>query len=459
MNERKKILTYTFIYAGAILIFFAWLFAFLKNNEKIHYNFDCESLGITVIGIVAFLVLVFVEDSFYFGVILTFAPFAFSRSFDAVSLPPTLYLLAVLSILGIALHLIIYPPQIKKGTYFYSLLVFCVGMCLGGLIKAKSFWQSFGFSCGISVLIMFVYMFIVTYLEKHEFSEIAHIFMALSIMLVIQTFAYQIVLYRDAIFIDKAAKYGWGGTNNLALMQLLCLPFLIYFTINSKTIVAPFATAAVAFDCVSIVLNYSRGASFVLVMILPVCLIYAFIKSKTKLAFILYYLSMFFILVTSFFILRMKYESLFGDIFNNLFAFDITSLNGRRFVYEKILELSKTNLIFGKGLLSTLDPEVAAQFGEEYWFWGHNTFIHCLYISGIFGVLCLCYHLYNKYLYLLKNPNVKKMTILLGLLASGLYGLMDISYYYIIYMVVMIVLMGLVEYEINTFDEDITYEI
>ena len=51
------------------------------------------------------------------------------------------------------------------------------------------------------------------------------------------------------------------------------------------------------------------------------------------------------------------------------------------------------------------------------------------------------------------------MTVLLGLLASGLYGLMDISYYYIIYMVVMIVLMGLVEYEIVYPDEDMPYEI
>ena len=98
MGERKKILTYTFIYAGAILIFIAWLFAFLKNNDKTHYHFDSESLGITVIGLVAFLVLVFVEDSFYFGVILTFAPFAFARSFDAVSAPPTLYLLAVIEL-------------------------------------------------------------------------------------------------------------------------------------------------------------------------------------------------------------------------------------------------------------------------------------------------------------------------------------------------------------------------
>ena len=460
MSERKKILTYTFIYAGAILIFFAWLFAFLKNNDKTHYNFDSESLGITVIGLVAFLVLVFVEDSFYFAVILTFAPFAFARSFDAVEAPLTLYLLSVILILGIAIHFIIYPPQIKKGSYFYSLLVFCVGMCLGGLIKSDYFWLSFGYSVGLGILIVFVYMFIVTYLEKHEFSEIAHLLMALSVMLVVQTFAYQFIMSRDAIFSDKTAEYGWGGTNNLALMQLLCLPFLIYFTIHSKELIAPFATAAVALNCTSIVLNYSRGATLVLALMLPICLLYAFIKSKTKLVFILYYLSMFFILVTTFFILRMKYESLFGDMFENMFKFDIETLNGRREIYEAIIELSKSRLAFGRGLMSPLDPEASAYRGAfGAYFWGHNSFLHALYVSGLFGVACLCYHLYTKYLYLLKNPSISKMTVVLGLLASGLYGLMDISYYYIIYMVVMIVVMGLVEYEISYVDEDMIYEI
>ena len=460
MSERKKILTYTFIYAGAILIFIAWLFAFLKNNDKTHYHFDSESLGITVIGLIAFLVLVFVEDSFYFGVILTFAPFAFARSFDAVTSPPTLYLLAVIAILGIAIHFIIYPPQIKKGTYFYSLLVFCIGMCFGGLIKSEYFWLSFGYSVGIGVIIVFVYMFIVTYLDKHDFSEIAHIMMALSIMLVVQTFAYQFVLYRDAIFTMKSAEYGWGGTNNLALMLLLCLPFSIYFKINSKSITAPIATVVVALSCATIILNYSRGATLVMALMLPICLLYAFIKSKAKLVFILYYLSMFFVLVTTFFILRMKYQSLFGDIFANLFQFSIGTLNGRRDLYKFVLEASKSHLVFGRGLLSPLDEDAIFQTHTyDSYFWGHNTFIHALYISGIFGVACLGYHLYTKYLYLIQKPNAKKMTVLLGLLASGLYGLMDISYYYIIYMVVMIVLMGLVECEIVCPDEDMTYEI
>lgn len=462
MSERKKILTYIFIYAGAILIFIAWLFAFLKNNDKIHYHFDSESLGITVIGLIAFLVLVFVEDSFYFGVILTFAPFAFARSFDAVSAPPTLFLLAVIAILGIALHFIIYPPQIKKGTYFYSLLVFCIGMCLGGLIKSDYFWSSFGYSVGLSLLIVFVYMFIVTYLEKHDFSEIAHIMMALGIILVIQTVAYQYFMSEGSIFTSKNAKYGWGGTNNLALMLLLCIPFSVYFTINSRSIIAPFATASVALNCITIILNYSRGATLVMVFMLPICLIYAFIKSKTKLMFFLYYLCMLFLLIICLFLLRMKFKSLFGDIIDNLFNINLGSLNGRRYFYKAILEASKSRLIFGRGLLSPLNMENIANTGypmADTYFWGHNSFIHALYISGIFGVICLGYHLYTKYVYLIQNPNAKKMTVLLGLLASGLYGLMDISYYYIIYMVVMIVLMGLVEYEIVYPDEDMTYEI
>ena len=454
MSARKKILTYTYIYASAILVLAVWLLSFLKNNGKMHFNFDVESLGLSVIGLIAFLVSVFVEDSFYLASLVSMLPFAFAKSFYMNSLPAGIFLLVGFAVLGMALHLIIYPPSIKKGTYFYSLLVFCVGMCLGGLIKSESFWTSFVASFSLSLFIVLVYMYIVTYLDRHQFVEICHIMLGVSFVLTSQTVLFQYIINRYSMFLFKNADYGWGCTNNLALMCLLAIPFLVYLTINSKTFIASIASCFTALDCLAIMLNFSRGATFVMFLIVPVCIVYAFIKSKTKLIFVLYHVIMCFGVFIIFVSIHEGNDEVFKKIFENILNFNVDTLNGRREVYRVILKYSKDYPIFGRGLLAPMDSTAIIESGyTDTYFWGHNSFIHALYISGFVGVGCLCYHLYTKYLALLKNPNVKKILACLALVGSGLYGLMDISYYYIIYMVVMIMLLALLENEIlDTFE-------
>ena len=123
MEGRKKVLTYLYIYACAILILLVWLFSLMKNKEVIHYHFDIESLGLTVIGLLSMLILIFIEDSFFLGVLLLLTPFSFAREFDIANVPPCLYLVLAFALIGMILHLFIYKTRIKKGTYFISLLL------------------------------------------------------------------------------------------------------------------------------------------------------------------------------------------------------------------------------------------------------------------------------------------------------------------------------------------------
>ena len=456
MESRKKFLTYSYIYACAILIFTCWVLSFMKNHNLLHLHFDIESLGFVVIGIIAMLAQIFIIDSFYFGVLLIFTPIAFSRSFDLTTMPPTIYILAVFAILGLAINMIIHPRSIKKGTYFFSLLILCIGMCFGGLIKSDAFKNSIIASLGLSLVIVLVYIYLVTYLEKHSFKELCHIMIAFSLIMVLQTIAYQILMHDSAMFLSKDAHYGWGCTNNLAIMMLLTFPFTIYLTIDAKRFIVPFLVIFLGIQLLTILLNYSRGAIFVAFIMCPICVIYAFVKTKDKLLFALYYVLLLFAMFVLFVVLHAVDLELYNAVWSNVLHFNMDTLNGRKDIYKKMLEASKDHLLFGKGLMSTqsadlysVNPESLAVNG---YFWAHNTFIHCLYISGIFGILCMLYHLYTKYYALLKKPNAKKVLCLLGLLASGFYGLMDISYYYIIYMVVMIVLMAFMNYEIEDSD-------
>ena len=448
MEGRKKLLRYSYIYACALLILVVWLFSFMKNNDVIHYHFDIESLGLTILGIVSMLILIFIEDSFFFGVLLLMTPFAFAREFDISNMPLTFFLVVALALIGLILHFFIYKTKIKKGTYFISLLLFCIGTLFGGLINSSAFLTSFLASFAISVLIMLVYIFLVSYLDNHSFNEICHIMLALGIVLILQTGLYQYIMHKDAMFLAKDAKYGWGCTNNLALMLLFTFPFGIFLTMKSKNVFSLFASIVVVIEAITIMLNYSRGATFIMFVMLPICIIYAFIKSKDKLWFALYYVITVFIAFIIFVVIASLNKELFDAIWANVFNFNFDTLNGRKNVYIFMLEESKNHLFFGKGILSTLNMEIYRPVDEtmlDNYSWGHNSFIHVLFTCGLFGLTCFLGHLYTKYKALLKEANEKKMTILFGFLISGFYGLMDISYYYIIYMVVLIVIMALAE--------------
>ena len=452
MEGRKKVLTYLYIYACAILILLVWLFSLMKNKEVIHYHFDIESLGLTVIGLLSMLILIFIEDSFFLGVLLLLTPFSFAREFDIANVPPCLYLVLAFALIGMILHLFIYRTRIKRGTYFISLLLFCIGTTLGGLINSSVFLSSFFTSLGLSVAIMFFYIYIVSYLGDHSFNELCHIMLAIGIVLILQTVLYQKIINPDTMFLSKDAHYGWACTNNLALMLLFTFPFGIYLTINSKNIFSLFASIIVVLEAITIMMNYSRGATFVMFIMLPICIIYAFIKSKTKLWFALYYVITLFVAFIIFVLIASFDRELFDAIWANVFHFNISTLNGRKDVYIFMLEESKNHIFFGKGLLSTMNIEIYRPIdpnSADNYMWAHNTFIHVLFISGIFGLVCFLGHLYTKYKKLLIDANPKKMTIMFAFLISGFYGLMDISYYYIIYMVVLIVVMALIEKTIN----------
>lgn len=460
MESRKKFLTYTYIYACAGLIFACWLLSFMKNHNLLHLHFDIESLGFVVIGIIALIAQIFIIDSFYFGILLIFTPIAFARSFDLTTMPPTVYILVVFAVLGLAINMILHPRSIKKGVYFFSILVFCVGMCFGGLIKSDAFLNSLFASLVISIAIVFIYIYLVTYLEKHSFRELCHVMIAFSMIMILQTLFFQLLLRRGAMFLTKDAEYGWGCTNNLATMMMLTFPFTIYLTIDARRPIVPFLVIFLGLQALTVLLNYSRGALFAGLIMGPLCLIYAFVKTKDKLLFALYYILILFALFIFFVVLHAIDIDLYDIIWENVFDFDVETLNNRKEIYMKMLEASKDHLLFGRGLMSTqgadlygVNPDNLAVNG---YLWAHNTFIHCLYISGIFGILTMLYHLYTKYYALLKKPNAKKIVTLFGLLASGFYGLIDISYYYVIYMVAMIVLMAFMDYEIE--DSELSLE-
>ena len=134
------------------------------------------------------------------------------------------------------------------------------------------------------------------------------------------------------------------------------------------------------------------------------------------------------------------YEEYIAAIMN----FEFESLNGRKRIYEEMLENVKEYIYFGRGLFDSPDKE-----GTHEYLWGHNLYIHAIYTTGLFGLGALLVHLFQKYYVLLKKPNKKTIYVALAFFACGLYGLVDVTYYYLNYMIVMIAILALMEKEVR----------
>ena len=73
--------------------------------------------------------------------------------------------------------------------------------------------------------------------------------------------------------------------------------------------------------------------------------------------------------------------------------------------------------------------------------WGHNTFLQTAYTLGIFGLIGMVYHHLEKYIFCLKKINLEKIIVLIGFVATDIYGFMDVSYFFINFMIVLIIIL------------------
>ena len=120
------------------------------------------------------------------------------------------------------------------------------------------------------------------------------------------------------------------------------------------------------------------------------------------------------------------------------------TLNGRNKIYSDLIVKSFDYPILGHGVYFPFTYDIDLQTDNGYQ-WGHCTFLHALFTTGLFGTLLLTYHMIEKYFGLIRKIDIKKFTLLFSFALSGLYGLFDVSYFYINYMIVFIVILILAD--------------
>ena len=432
-------------YFVMVLIFVFWLISYLSCEGKINPNTVniVEWIEMIVIGVSFLLISVLSKELDPMTPIVMYTPFIYAHPFYVISMPYSLFLGIGCLVLGLIIHQIIYKPKLKFGRNFFGICALAVAMTLGGISTKAEYLKMQFFAClAIGSAILFLYYSFSN--NKYGFRGVSHNLNALGVLLVLQIATF-FILSSNFVesFFTKCVSVGWGIENNTSLMLLLTIPFTVYLVVTSKKLMQVLYVILTVLQFSAILFTYSRGATAAIVLGLVVMIPVGLILTKDKLTYSIS-LGVVILLFGGFFlVLYTKYHDYYEQFLDYALRINIDNMNGRTPIYESIIASFKENPIFGKGMLSPFYNIIETGVGEYQW--GHSTFLHTLLTMGSFGVLALFYHFFEKYFYLIKKMNKEKFFVLMGFLLSEMYGMIDVSYYFINYMIVLIIALAIIE--------------
>ncbi len=455
---RKFLDSYFYIPVVFIVSFVFWYIAYshrLDDNALVFMN-KVENIALVTFGVVAALLLVLFKNTFYFIPWIIFVPFIFARPFDVLTIPVFIYVGLGIMVLGLVLNIIIYKPKLKIGKFFWGFLILCIAFVLGGINVPT---ENFVFQLFLTLLCVCAFLLLYCMIASSsqvDFKVIARLFTYLGIFLICQLAVY-FFSQEDILagFLSKNSNVGWGVSNNVALMLLFTFPFTFYLAMqakNAKTIIYSILAFVQMFG---IVVTYSRGSIFSLLIGLIVFLPFVIVKAKDKISLCGILIVILIVLVIGIFKFKTSMPEEFKQIHDILLKINLDNLNGRTPIYEECLKVLKENMIFGQGILSSYKDNGS---GELVYEWGHSTILQTVRTMGLFGCFAMLVHLFQKYFVLLKKPNVWKITVVASFAISGFYGLFDVSYYFVNYMIPLVLGMAMLEYEFEKMNE-VDYEV
>ena len=225
---------------------------------------------------------------------------------------------------------------------------------------------------------------------------------------------------------------GWGISNQVAIMLLFLLPFSAYHAIRyPKT--RGLALLYVVIQSLALVLTLSRGGigAWALMMIGVFVLWWRAERHHPTFWFagMLFAAALAGMMVVAPNILQYVWEHLLVEGISD---------SGRLTLYASAWQHFLQSPLTGIG--TVLSPTV---FDPTPWF--HSTLLDTLASLGLVGVAAFGIHFYEKYHFFVTQRDDFKRFALLALLGSGLYGMIDISYYHFSYFLLLVFLLAVAE--------------
>ena len=422
-HKSAKVLVFALTYIG-------WLFPYIFREHLL----PLEMFGQILVASFACICLLLCKDTFIVLEVILLFPFMFARPLNLYTVPTHLYFIVGMVLASFIAHFVIHKTKFTFPKFMIGFIAIGISLVLGGLLidyDDKVIKMILLGAIAIAFLAFYVCFVSST---KPKFTDLAFIMMLLGSLLMMQYITWA-VLNPDVLFEKKHMYFGWASnSNNVAMMLLFTFPFIWYLGYINKGLKS-FAYFFLSFiNILVIIVSYSRGSILSIGVTCVLMLICLSIYKPSRSIMLKYSFSVIGGLFVCMIALALAFPVQLNAIIGNVLAINLQNLNGRVPIYEMMLNNLKDQPIFGFG--------VYASYREDlFYVWGHNTFLQTAYTLGIVGVVAMLWHHIEKYLYCFKNMKFEKAIILFAFIATDIYGFMDVSYFFINFMVVLLVVL------------------
>lgn len=396
-----------------------------------------------IIGIMFILFGIFFKNSKYMVSLAAIFPFAGYCDPFSDSIHSFYYVIAGL-VLGIILNLIIYRPKIRINKYFTSFCALYLCLSVGGLFSSDPDYilesqKKLAFLFRIGVLFIPFFILLLSNICSFKFDEIAKSMTIVNVLIIIEILVKVFAHEKDNVdFLHTIMYLIWGFKNSICLPIMMTLPFVIYLMLNSGKLLYLYLMIVLA-NCFCVFIMFSRTTSIFFIPEILLLLIGHFIYSKgikvNSKKLMNWFLVLFIVCI-----IGVLFVVIFKDYIKRMFSsefMNLDTLRARFTIYKRAYEIIKNNLYFGIGYIGSFNFHVDTMGYQAV----HQTIIQVMLISGTAGLLFFIWHVYEKYAKLLYKMDYPKFVIFVSYLGGAAIGLVDITYFQSIFLILLSALM------------------
>lgn len=418
------------------------------------WRFD-TMIGMSVMLVISAIILLIVDDFTYILPPVIYLLFTINTGFNGNEIPVPMIMFVGVFIIVLLFFLI---KTIKNNGFKFKKMKSFWGLLGLGIMNVLPIFWCDTISEGYEMFYIFffadlaylvLYLLIVNGIKKVDLKLLATAMSYLALLISFECL-YKVIELKDTVssIFDLWYYMGWGLCNEAGIMISLALPFIFYLMAKTdKVVPLILQSLKIAVGLIGVLLTTSRGSylcAFGETVILAIALIFA---SKIRKQYLIYIGTLIVVGLALFFILHDKTIPLTKEIINEVFSHGLDD-NGRKELYISAIEHFKTSpltIILGPGFccdLRNLTTAAGVQLGPQVF---HSTFFQTLVMGGVFGILMLLIHLFQKYKTTIKLGLPFILTIGIGFICVDLYGLIDNTYHMYYFMIPLVIILAVMD--------------
>ena len=431
--------------------FYAAIFMFIALFS---WRFD-TIIGMSIMLALSAIILILLDDFNYILPPVISLLFTISTGFSSNEIPIPIIIFVAVFIVVLLIFLIKTIKEngfkLKRMRSLWGL----VGLAIMNVIPIfwcntiESGYEVFYFFFFADIAYLLLYVLIISSLKKVDIKLLATSMSYLAILLTFECIykVYELKDTVDSIF-DLWYYLGWGLCNEAGIMICFSIPFIFYLMSQTKSItVLILQSLKIALSLVGVLLTTSRGAylcAFGETIILAITLIFT---TKIRKQYLTYLSALIVIAIIGFLALHNYTFPLVQKVINSVFNMGLDN-NGRVEIWESAINHFKESpltVILGPGICCIIEIRQTALGSQLSPLVFHSTFFQTLAMGGIFGMLMLLLHLFEKYRNVIKIGLPFILSIGLGYLIVDLYGLIDNTYHMFYYMIPLVITLAAID--------------